>query len=377
MVLLSAVTAVSAAPNSDIRGPIEVIRQVGPDGRGSRDAARAWRQLAAADVAQLPELLAGMDGATPLARNWLRAAIDDVLERARAAGRPLPAAALGMFLCDTRHDPQGRRLAYELIRESDPTAADRYLPGMTDDPSPELRGDAVARLLDRAEKVYNSAKKADALPLFREALAAARDQDQVEKAARRLSDLGHPVDLATQLGMVMDWKVIGPFPNPKNQAVDTAYPPEKGINLAATYDGKAGKVRWVDHVSKDPHGVVDVPAPSGQSTEAVGYAATEFTSPEARDVEIRIGCYTAFKLWVNGQLVLVRGDAYTGMSFDHYVARVRLKPGKNVFLLKLSLGEPQPGVPGFLRFQLRVCDASGRTILSASRPAPAADKKSS
>ena len=41
----------------------------------------------------------------------------------------------------------------------------------------------------------------------------------------------------------------------------------------------------------DPEGETDNIG-VGQHTEAVGYAATEFTSRAARDAEVRIGCYT-------------------------------------------------------------------------------------
>src|SRR5262249_48306736 len=135
--------------------------------------------------------------------------------RARSEGKPLPIPALEQFLLDTRHNPQARRLAYELILEQDPKAADRFLPKMLDDPGPELRRDAVARVLDEAEKVYGTDKKAESLPLFEKVLAAARDREQINKAAGRLRDLGKPVDLAKHLGYVLDWKVLGPFPNEK------------------------------------------------------------------------------------------------------------------------------------------------------------------
>src|SRR5262249_3682914 len=96
---------------------LATVRAVGPDGKGSVAAAQAWRELSRADAAELPRLLAGMDGANTLARNWLRSAIDAVLDRARTGDQPLPKEALEKFLLDTRHDPQGRRLAYELVLE--------------------------------------------------------------------------------------------------------------------------------------------------------------------------------------------------------------------------------------------------------------------
>src|SRR5579885_3013352 len=129
---------------------IAAVRRVGPDSAGSDAAAKAWRRLAAAGADDLPALLAGMDGASPLARNWLRSAIDRVLEQAAVANRRPPTDALDAFLRDTKHDPQARRLAYDLLCETDPKAPDRYLPGMLDDPSLDLRRDAVARVLSQA-----------------------------------------------------------------------------------------------------------------------------------------------------------------------------------------------------------------------------------
>jgi hypothetical protein len=355
------------AARPDLKRALQVLRAVGPNGKGSADAARAWREAAAADVGQLPELLAAMDGASALARNWLRSAIDRVLERARRDKTPLPRKALEAFLLDRRHNSHARRFAYELVLEADPAAADRFLPGMLDDPSLELRRDAVARLLDQAQKLTKDDKE-QARSLFEKALAAARDIRQIGEAARQLKELGKPVDLARHLGLVLDWKVIGPFDNTKQNGVHTAYPPEKSIDSSAEYPGKTGKVRWKDYVSEDRLGIVDLNAAIGKHTEAVAYAVTQFTSKAPRDVEVRLGCYTAFKLWVNGKLVLDRGDAYTGMSLDHYVARVRLREGKNVFLVKVCQDVPPPSLPQLWRFQLRVCDASGAAVLSATRP---------
>jgi hypothetical protein len=366
LVILASATVTEA----DLAGPtlkdsIETIRRAGPGGEGSDAAAKAWRQLAAARPSDLPALLAGMDGASPLARNWLRSAIDHVLEQ--AAKPPLPTNALDAFLREKNHDPQARRLAYELLCEADPKAPDRYLPGMLDDPSPDLRRDAVARVLTRADELLAADGKAQATPLYRDALAAAREKSQIDAAARKLRDLGEKVDLPARLGMVMTWKLIGPFPNKDRKGTATAYPPEKALDFSAEYDGKAGRVKWLDYTSKDDYGLVDLKEALKDHAEVVAYAATEFTSKEAREADIRLGCYTGFELRVNGDLVLERGDAYTGMALDHYVAKARLKPGKNVILLKVAQGEPPPHLPPMLRFQMRVCDANGKAVLAADR----------
>jgi outer membrane protein assembly factor BamB len=119
---------------------------------------------------------------------------------------------------------------------------------------------------------------------------------------------------------------------------------------------------------------VDLNAGLAPETEVVAYALAEFTSPRARDAEVRLGCYTVFKLWVNGELVLDRGDAFTGMSLDHYVAKVRLQAGKNLLLMKVSQDVPPPQVAKLWRFQLRVCDAGGAAVPSAPTPPPQAPK---
>lgn len=156
---LVAPAVVQSTENDDLKSAIHTIRQVGPDGKGSAEAAGAWKVLVKTPIEQLPLLLAGMDGATPLARNWIRAAVDEIVDRAERGKKPLPTAALTRFLADASHDPQARRLAFDLLVQQDKTASDRFLPKMVNDPSPELRRDAVGRVLDDAEKLFMPRRK--------------------------------------------------------------------------------------------------------------------------------------------------------------------------------------------------------------------------
>jgi hypothetical protein len=373
--LLPALPVSAPADRAQLTRAIDVLRKATPDNQTG--AALAWKQLAAAPVSDLPIVLAGMDGASAVARNWLRSSIDQILDDAKKDSKPLPYEELEAFIRETKHDPQARRLAYELVADHDKTTADRFLPGMLDDPSPELRRDAVARLLSEGEKVQGSDKKADALPLFQKALASARDLAQINKAAKALRDLGQKVDLPTHLGLVVDWKLIGPFPNKEDKGIDVVYPPEKKYEPAAAYDSLNAKAKWIGHVSAHDMGIVDFDANLSKAPDAVAYAFTEFTSDRDQDVDIRIGCYTPFKLWLNGEQALVRGDAFTGMSFDHYPVRVHLKKGINTLLMKVSRAAPPAQVPNMWRFQLRVCDDKGVAILSTARPAPAMPEKKS
>jgi hypothetical protein len=366
MFQLLIVSATLAAPAGDteLTRAISAVRSVGPNGQGATAAAAAWKRLAAADVANLPTMLAGMDGASPLARNWIRSAIDPVLDRAAADKKSAPTAELEEFLRDTQHDPAARRFAYELIVKADPAAPDRFLPGMLDDPSRDLRRDAVARVMDSAGKLAKDQKPAEAETEYRRALAAARDFDQLGAVIRDLGSLGKKISLAEHVGFLRSWKVIGPFSNAGEKGIDTVYPPEKGRGFSGEFDGIDGKVRWKEFTSTKDTGVIDLNEAVSEHPEAVAYAATEFRSATAREAEVRLGSFVGFKLWVNGEQVLVRGDAYTGFRADHYVAPVKLKAGVNTILIKFAQATPPPQLPrpNHWRFMLRVCDGSGAAI---------------
>ena len=161
MVALTAVLTFSVLPASRSWADGEVrpsavepllatLKRTAPGDGSQAAAAAAWRQLAQADAGQLPTILAALDDAGPLATNWIRTAAEAIVERTHSASA-LPRAELRRFLLDRRHAAAGRRFAYETLLAGDPTLADRVLPTMLDDPSLELRRDAVDRVLDAAD----------------------------------------------------------------------------------------------------------------------------------------------------------------------------------------------------------------------------------
>src|SRR4051794_40963230 len=113
---------------ADVPALIQQIKAVGPEAANAADTARAWREFRRVPGSEVPQMLAAIDGASPVAANWLRMAVDAIAERERAIGRVLPAAALESFLHETHHAGRGRRLAYELLCSADPTAPARLLP---------------------------------------------------------------------------------------------------------------------------------------------------------------------------------------------------------------------------------------------------------
>ncbi len=369
--LLSALAVVGTfavpAGAADVEPLLRTLKAVGPKGAGTRQAAGAWEELARAEADQLPVILAGLDDAGPLAANWIRTAVDAIAERQFQRGGRLPANELERFVLDRRHAPRARRLAYEWLLRADPSAEERLIDGMLDDPSLELRRDAVARRIQQAAELERQQRRDRAMEVYQQALSAARDRDQVRLLAERLRKLGVTVDLPRHFGFLVRWKVIGPFDNTDQKGFDTVYAPEREIDLRARCEGKHGEVKWIDCTTRDDYGWVDLNKALGEEKSVVGYAMAEFVSEGRQEVELRAGSYNAVKIWLGGRLVYQRDVYHTGSQMDQYVAAVVLRPGRNVILVKVCQNAVMEEWGRWGGFQLRLCDSKGTAVLSAGR----------
>jgi hypothetical protein len=357
------------AASADLASSIAALRSVGPEGRGNAAAAAAWANLGKADPTHLPALLAAMNGASDLARNWLFAAADSVTDQALRSASPLPVPDIADFLLDTTNDPRPRRLALDLLARADAATVDIVLPGLIDDPSPEIRREAVQRLMDQAAKALADGRRPAASVLYQQALAFARDADQIEALTKPLGDLGRPVNLVHQLGFITKWKVIGPFDNTAGAGFNKPFPPELERDFGAEYDGKEGKVRWKDYASDHPMGMVDFNKACAPLKEVAGYAFTEFHADAPRAAEIRLGSKNGWKVWFNDEFLFGRDEYHRGAELDQYRLPVQLRPGRNTLLVKVTQNEQKEDWTVEWEYQLRITDPSGRVIRSAPAPA--------
>jgi hypothetical protein len=362
--VLALLPATMAAPDAGLAESLSVLRAVGPEGRGNDAAGAAWRRVAAVPAGAIPQVLVAMDTANDYALNWLRSAVDAVVQRELASGASLPVEALQAFLKDTSHHPRARRLAFELIRRAKPDTARAMLPEFLEDPGVELRRDAVQQRIHAAE-VLAATDKPSAVSGLRDALGHAREADQIDDIAKRLKDLGDPVDLRKTFGWVTRWKLVGPFDNTGGAGFAKAYPPEQAIDTTAELDGKKGKVRWGDHETRNDYGVVDFNGPLGTLKGAAAYALAEFWSKTERPAQVRLGCEVGWKVWVNGEFVFGRDEYHRATEIDQYRLPVTLKAGKNLILVKCLQNEQTEDWAVEWQFQLRVTDEQGTPITSA------------
>ena len=358
---LAGSSSVNAA--DDVTAQIEAILRVEKEGAGHATAAAALKTLVQQSPAALIPVLRGMDEANPLAENWLRGSFEAIADRNRKAGTPLPKDELEQFALDRTHAPPSRKLAFDWLVRIDPSATDRLVPGMLDDPSVEFRREGVARLIDAARQAGEAKDAAKSKELYTHAFQAALDPDQLDLAFDKLSEMGEKPDLQGQLGLLNNWWLIGPFDHREGIGFDAVYPPETEIDLEKRYPGLEGEASWVEKKSDQRHATLDLNTLIAPHKGAVQYAFREFESDRERPVEIRVGTPNGWKLWVNGELLFAHEEYHQSMRMDQYRTPALFKAGTNRILLKICQNEQPEDWAQRWEFQVRVCDPSGVAVL--------------
>ncbi len=319
-------------------------------------ATKAMKQLGKANDVTLLQSLSAMKGATPIGRNWLLGLANTLY---RKSGKS-QTAELRKFLSDQNQDGEARYIVFQWLTASNDVLRTVLLINMDQDSSPELRFLAIEETM----KSKIEAKQLSSL------LDSARHPSQVVSIIEKLKELGVAVDQSKQLGFLTHWRLIGPFDHVGTLNFDKEFPVEtdwaKGA-LKEKYEGKKETVQWKDELTAAPDGMVDLAVIYSNEKGCIIYAATEFDSVDERDAEARLGCINGNKLWINGKLVLSNEVYHTGSQIDQYAEPIRLKAGKNKILLKLCQNEQKDSWAQVFQFQLRICDSTGKAILTQGR----------
>ena len=341
----------------DIAGAIAAIKKVEAHGKGHDDAVKAMQTLNKASVDQIPEILEGMDGANKLATNWLRSAVVSISSRADK----VPADKIRSYFDDKSNGHLGRLLAFDLLSGADDGFAEKMIPQLVDDPSLPLRSKAIKDLFKRAE----SAEGVQSVGLLATAVDKARDVNQVIFAAQLLKKKGVAIDLQEQLGFINQWQLVGNFDNKEGKGFDVVHGPEKSlaeIDLDAEYDSVDGKSKWQSHTTSDNLGLVDLNKVIGKVKGVTVYAYATYDCDEDREVDVRLGCINAHKIWVNGEVALSNDINHNGISPDKFVGKAKMKKGENKILVKVCQNEQTQGWAQRWQFQLRICDETGKAL---------------
>ena len=254
----------AARADVDVPAAIQAIKAVGREGAGNEAAAAGWKQLVGGGGVALFPTLKAFDGASPTAANWLRSAIDGIAQAEKKAGRKLPTEALIAFVKESQNAPAARRIAFELIADQDKTTANGLLESMVNDPSLELRRDAIAAEIEKLKPISAALTLK---PAYEKLFAASRDPDQIEQLAKLVEKVEGKADITKHMGFITKWQLAGPFDSPMGAGFGTPYPPEKAIDLTAEFRGKTPSQRkcstFAAHFAKliptTPHSLGDSP----------------------------------------------------------------------------------------------------------------------
>lgn len=142
------------------------------------------------------------------------------------------------------------------------------------------------------------------------------------------------------------WRIVGPFENGSgDKGLDTAYGPESGkIDLAASYKGKTGEVKW-GVVKQNGTGYVDLAAHHGKaaSTDSMSYLYQRIESPVDQEATILIGNDDGCRIWLNGEKVFENRE-HLAATPERNKATVKLKKGINDVLIKIVNGNDPHGL---------------------------------
>lgn len=347
---------------------IDAILKIQQGGSGIPSATAAAAELNRRGIS-LEELIGKAAGANPVSKNW-------ILSIAQSMGDRMPAdqsrQSLEKLLADKQADGELRYWALDRLSDLQPGTREQRLDGRTDDPSLDIRYEAIEAALKKLPapdsiKDDDGAKK-QAISSYRKLLDSSRLPDQMTSINAKLKELDSEVDMRQHFGFVSSWQVIGPFESRNTAGYDIVYPPEaeylqnSKVTVSQKYEGKAGQVTWQAASSDKPDGVVDLNAIYANEKGAAIYGYAVIQSPVAVDCQVRFGSANANKVWVNGTEVSANNVYHTGSAIDQYLAPVQLKRGPNTVLIKVCQNEQtEPWAQDF-GFKLRFTDATGLAI---------------
>ncbi|HRX87175.1 MAG TPA: glycoside hydrolase family 31 protein, partial [Phycisphaerae bacterium] len=163
----------------------------------------------------------------------------------------------------------------------------------------------------------------------------------------RLNDttLDVPIDMVV-LPSINRWWLVGPFDAPMQDRLQTVFPPERKLDLAAEYTGKGdAPIRWqrVERTITPDSDLTDeffveFHKYFGQLYyDAVAYGLTYLESPREMDASLAFGSDDGIVIWLNGKEVHRHdvGRAYTPRQ-DRVA--IHLNEGVNTLMVKISQG---------------------------------------
>ncbi|MAE18445.1 hypothetical protein CMK12_05845 [Candidatus Poribacteria bacterium] len=161
-----------------------------------------------------------------------------------------------------------------------------------------------------------------------EAIAALTKGKQWQlDGSKLISPAPYPVN---KLELLDDWWVIEPFDNSNNIGFDTAYSPERKIDLKKEHVGKnSRRIRWYQSRGNGTN------AFSNTEDNVVGYAVTTINSDRTYSGILSFGWDDDIKIWLNGDLICTY-MGFVSLDLGTEAIFLPLRKGENELLLKVG-----------------------------------------
>lgn len=337
---------------------VKILADAQPRGGNSELMNQTWKALVAMGPDAVLPILKGMRSDKPLALNFLRPALDAILEKNQ--GKPEIPQVLEAFVKNTSEPGVARRQAFEWLVRLAPAKKADLAPMFLTDQFPELRREGVALRMDQLKTISGPEAKKEKAEGAKKLLEVACDQDQVTELGKWMKEGGLEFDEVKHYGFLKDWLLLGIFDNSKEEGFEQNYPVEPLPDTSKAYVGKDGKpVKWYPAKASDAKGLVDLNQVIGKEKSAVAYAWTKVESETEQEAEIRLGCWTSLKVWINGEVVFQRDEYHHGFNPDQHIARCKLRKGVNDVVVKICQNNQKESWAQSWQFQARFTDFAG------------------
>ncbi|MCL6294875.1 DUF3857 domain-containing protein [Jejuia spongiicola] len=152
--------------------------------------------------------------------------------------------------------------------------------------------------------------------------------------ARHSNNWERYFSLNDSIKVIKDWEYCGVFENLNESGLDSYYPPETLPFSKTDFDAKSnGYVNW--YKSNNAKEAYQFFTNHEEFGSGVNYAQTFVTAKADKEVSLRIGCGSAFKVWLNDVIVFENTeDVIT--ELDAYKLNLTIPKGTNRLLFKLA-----------------------------------------
>ena len=218
----------------------------------------------------------------------------------------------------------------------------------------DSRGPLGQAALIAARPLWDAARDpAPAVARLEALLARGGLQGDTDETVRRTlgdrylasGDAAKRAAVGVDAGYLGDFLVCGTFGVSARAAVDVPYPPEASIDLEKEMAGRRGPVRWKPYRNLGIGEIIE-PHQYLRPTDGVAYALAQVRSAAGGPAVIKVTCWGAHRVWLNGAEILHRDGLRETHARTAWIP-VTLAAGWNRVLVKIA------GSDGFA---LKVCD---------------------